>query len=57
MCERKKVGSIKLTGLKRDKASTFNTTSNLNQINFHFRKLMGKLLDLQTCDYLADIVE
>lgn len=57
MNERKKVFSIKLTDLKNDKVSTLIITTNLNYINFHFRKLISNQVDLQTCDYLADIDE
>lgn len=57
MNERKKVYAIKLTDLKNDKVSTLINTTNLNLINFHFRKLIRSQVDLKTCDYLADIDE
>lgn len=57
MNERKKVYAIKLTNLKNDKISTLINTTNLNLINFHFRKLISSQVDLKTCDYMADIDE
>lgn len=57
MNEHKKVFSIKLTDLKNDKVFTLITTTNLNYIKFHFRKLISNQVDLKTCDYLADIDE
>lgn len=57
MNDRKKVYSIKLTDLKNDKVSTLINTTNLNMINFQFRKLSSNQVDLNTCDYMADIDE
>lgn len=57
MNDRKKVYAIKLTDLKNDKVTTLIKTTNLNLINFHFRKLSSNQLDLNTCDYIADIDE
>lgn len=57
MNERLRVYAIKLTDLKKDKVSTLINTTNLNLINFHFRKLISSQVDLKTCDYIADIDE
>lgn len=57
MATDKKIYSIKLTDLEKDRVTTLITTSNLNFINFHFRQLNQYQVDLKSCDYLADIDE
>ena len=53
----KKIYSIKLTDINKDKVHTFFSTPNTNLINFYWRTLLKDAVDLSTCDYMADIDE
>lgn len=51
----KKVYSIKLTDIAKDKVTNVFESENTNRINFHFRTLKRNEVELKTANFIADI--